>query len=113
MTCGDAIVGDTVAYSEGATVKVKVKNFRRGQKLYVRSASGILFETKCKKSGDYEFEVPVAEPGFVRAETKKVYDPIMAFVLNMALVFMVPQQAFKGHPKGGYCTALCSPIYFE
>ena len=113
MTSGDAIVGDTVEYVEGATVKVQVKNFRRGQKLYVRSASGILFETKCKKSGDYEFEVPVAEPGFVRAETKKVYDPIMAFVLNMALVFMVPQQAFKGHPKGGYCTSLCSPIYFE
>ena len=113
MTSGDAICGDTVAYEEGATVKVQVKNFRRGQTLNVKSATGTIFSTKCKKTGDYEFEVKVAEKGFVRAETKKIYDPIMKFVLNMALLLMVPQQAFKPHAKDGYCTSLCSPIYFE
>ena len=113
MTSGDAICGDTVSYVEGATVKVKVKNFKRGHTLYVKGKDGVLFEKKCKRTGDYEFEVSVLSAGFVRAETKHHYDPIMKFVLNMALLFMVPQQAFKPHPEGGYCSALCSPIYFE
>lgn len=111
MTSGDAITGDTTTFQEGATVKVSVKKFRRGETLYVKNADGIVFKTKCKKTGDYEFEVKVPSPGFMRAETKKFYDPIMKFVLNMALVFMVPKQAFKKHPE--YCTALCSPIYFK
>ncbi len=112
ISSGDAICGDTVKYVEGATVKVSVKKLKRGHTLYVKNQDGVLFEHKCKRTGDYEFEVKVPNAGFVRAETRKKYDPIMKFVLNMALVFMVPEQAFKPHPEE-YNTALCSPIYFE
>ena len=111
MSAGEAICGDTVKYTEGQTVKVSVKRFKRGDRLLVKNDDGVIFEKKCKRSGDYEFEVVVPKAGFVRAETKKNYNPIMKFVLNIALVLMVPKQAFKPHPE--YCTALCAPIYFE
>lgn len=112
LSSGDAICGDTVKFVEGATVKVNVKKLRRGHTLYVKNQDGVLFEYKCKRTGDYEFEVKVPKAGFVRAETRKKYDPIMKFVLNMALVLMVPKQAFKPHPPK-YNTALSAPIYFE
>lgn len=112
LSSGDAICGDTVKFVEGATVKVNIKKLKRGHTLYVKNQDGVLFEYKCKRTGDYEFEVKVPKAGFVRAETRKKYDPIMKFVLNMALVLMVPKQAFKPHPPK-YNTALSAPIYFE
>lgn len=111
MTCGDAICGDTLKFEEGTMVKVSVKRFKKGERLLVKNQDGVIFGYKCKRSGDYEFDVKVPKAGFLRAETKKFYNPIMKFVLNMALVFMVPKQAFKPHPE--YCTGLCSPLYFE
>ena len=112
LTCGDAICGDTVKFVEGATVKVSARKLKRGETLYVKNQDGVLFEYKCKRTCNYEFEVKVPKAGFVRAETRKKYDPIMKFVLNMALVLMVPKQAFKPHPPK-YNTALSAPIYFE
>lgn len=111
MTSGDAMVGDTISYKEGATVKVKVKRFKKGQTLFVRDQEGILYEYTAKKSGDYEVEVPVRGKGFVRAETKQTYHGFKKLLINVVLYFMIREQAFKPHPD--YCTALCNPIYFD
>ncbi len=111
MNSGEAIVGDTVKYEDGAMVKVSVKRFKKGERLLVKDADGVIFETKCKRTGDYEFDIKVPKAGFIRAETKKFYGAIKKFVLNIVLMLMMPKQAFKPHPE--YCTAICSPIYFE
>ena len=111
MTAGDAMVGDTISYVDGAKVKVSVKNFRKGQTLFVKDQEGILYEYTAKKNGDYEVEVPVRGKGFVRAETKQTYRGFKKLLINVVLYFMIREQAFKPHPD--YCTALCNPIYFE
>ncbi len=111
MTSGDAIVGDTVKYSENAKVKVSVKNLKRGHTLYIKDGEGILYSHKAKKTGDFEVEVAVRGKGFVRAEVKETYKGLKKLLINVVLSFMIPQQAFKPHPD--YCNALTSPIYFE
>lgn len=111
ITSGEAIAGDTVKLDGKAKVKVKVKNFKRGQTLYIKDGEGVLFKMKAERTGDFETEVEVTKKGFVRAETKQIYKGLKKLLINVVLYFMIRQQAFKPHPE--YCTALTSPIYFE
>lgn len=111
MTCGDARLGDTVPFTGSEKVKVSVKKLRRNHTLYIKDAEGVMYEYTAKKTGDFEIEVPVRAKGFVRAEVKTKYKGLKLLALNLGLLLMMRDQAFKPMPDFTY--ALTAPIYFE
>ncbi len=75
LTSGDAIMGDSLPWFQGAQLKIEISGLLRGDVLRVITgqASEKLFEAPA--NGSYQGEYSVATPGFARVEVLRAFLP--------------------------------------
>jgi hypothetical protein len=75
LASGDAIMGDSVRWSQGTQIEIEVAGLLRGDVLRVVTAQGSenLFEAPA--NGSYQGEFDVQVPGFVRLEVLRAFLP--------------------------------------
>jgi hypothetical protein len=75
LTCGEAIMGDTVSWQAGQVVEIDAEGLSRGDILRVihNQKSTDLFQ--CPGNGDIHLAYPVESPGFVRVEIHRTFLP--------------------------------------
>jgi len=112
ITCGGFMCGDTVRLDGGKTVKVNVDKLKKGHTLQVIQNSEVIFSYKADKNiADYSVDIPVDKTGYVRAQIKHMYSPLMKVFHKIAMRFLVPKEAKDPIPEFIY--AFTNPIYFE
>lgn len=110
MTCGKAVVGDSVKYEDGLNVEIQVRKMKKGHFLKVYDSEGLYFEAKGK--GNKTFTVPVRKGNlYVRAEIQYKKGFFARLLHRAALFFMLRKEASEPIPPFVY--AMTNPIYFE
>ncbi len=86
MTCGDAIMGDTVSWEESQTIEIDAQHLQKGDvlRLIHNQESSDLF--MAPDNGNVNLTVPVKAPGFVRVEIHRTFlpgiPPLPALITN-------------------------------
>lgn len=111
LTCGDAVMGDTVNFTPNTVVTVKTENLLPAHKLCIYNNDRLIFSYNTKiGEKDAEFQCEVKEKGFVRAEVtyeykgavKKLYSTVEHKFLKCNNKVLPP-----------FIRAFTNPIYFE
>lgn len=111
LSVGEAGIGDSVKFENGQKARVKAAEMKKGHKLYVVDKGGRYFEFTAPKCGNYEFEVPVRQPGYVRAEIMYEKRGLSRIAHRIALFFMLKQESKEPIPPFAY--ALTNPVYID
>ena len=75
MTVGDVEMGDTVVWSPGLEISIKVRKLLRGDVVRVVSQTKSEDIFQSPNDGDVTLSLPVVEPGFIRVEIHRVFLP--------------------------------------
>jgi hypothetical protein len=75
FTAGEAMLGDSVAFSEVQAVQISVRGLRPGDVLQVVTAQGSTPLLKADGRGDVELEYTLSAPGFARVEVLRAFLP--------------------------------------
>lgn len=111
LTSGAAVIGDSVPFDGKNSVSLKALRLSKGDVVRLYDKEGVFHEHRMETKDDYTVTVPVRGKGFVRADVRYNMNPFFKFFFNIALKFMLPEQAFKPMPP--FVRAFCSPIYFD
>ena len=111
ITCGENILGDTVKIKEDTKAVVTVKKLKKNHTLHVFDQSGEIFTFKAKKTGDYTFDFPIKEAGFICAHTTYVTNAIYKIFYDKIIVSKIPSQ--KGMKLPPFIYAQSGSMYFE
>lgn len=111
ITCGDAVLGDTVKLEENTQVTINVKKLRKKHKLIVFDKDGEFFSYTAKKTEDYSVTFPVKKDGFLCAHV--VFEPgfLYSKIHGIAIASRIPEQ--KGMDLPPLIFAQSGAIYFE
>ncbi len=110
ITCGNAILGDTVKLADGLTAKVSVKKMKKNHTLHVFDADGECFTFKADKSGSFSFDIPVKK-GFICAHITYQPSKIYEFGYDKIIASKIPSQ--KGMKIPPFIYAQSGVMYFE
>lgn len=78
LSCGSAGLGDTVSWKPGIKACIEVTKFKKGHTLRIYNNEKVIYEIKNNKQTDiFRTDFEVAEPGFIRAELRYTFDPLM------------------------------------
>lgn len=85
LTCGDAVIGDSVPFEKGKRVDIKLTNLFRHHKVTVFNNKTPIFsfDSGCKKYKEYSFSCEVKEKGFVRVEVTYEYKGIAKKLISL------------------------------
>jgi len=108
--CDGYQVGDEVILDGEKTVKIKASRLRKGHILQVYDQTGMVFEYKNKKTGDYTYSLTVKGKGFVRAQVVYEKNFLEKFLHKLVLGRLSKEEAKKEIPPLIY--AVTNPIYF-
>jgi len=111
IRCGENLLGDTVKLTEGLKATVSVKKMKKNHILRVFNQDGECFAFKAKKSGDYNFEIPVNKAGFLCAHINYDANFVYQIIHEKVLAGKIPSQ--KGMTLPPLIWAQTSAIYFE
>jgi hypothetical protein len=75
MRVGETEMGDTLSWSPGLEVSIKVDKLQRGDVVRVVSQTKSEDFFQAPNDGDVALSVPVVEPGFIRVEVHRVFLP--------------------------------------
>ena len=75
MMVGEAEMGDTVPWSPGLEVSIKVSKLQRGDVVRVVTQTDSVDLFQAPDDGDVALSMPVSGPGFVRVEIHRVFLP--------------------------------------
>lgn len=111
MTCGDAVLGDTVKLKENTSVTINVKKLRKNHQLIVFDNDGECFTYTAKKTEDYSVTLPVKKEGFMCAHV--VFDPGFFYgkIHDIVIASKIPEQ--KGIDLPPLIFAQSGAMYFE
>jgi hypothetical protein len=86
MQCGDALMGDSLVFKDGLVVSLDFRGLQQGDVLKLISPDDIVDFFTAPMAGEYQCEVPVAGPGFMRVEVWRTFlpgiPPLPALVSN-------------------------------
>lgn len=111
ITCGNAMLGDTVKLSDGLKAKVTVERMKRNHTLHVFNGDGECFTYTAKKAGDYSFDIPVEKSGFICAYVTFELSAAYALAYDIVIGSKIPSQ--KGMKMPPFIYAQSGAIYFE
>lgn len=111
MTCGDAVLGDTVKLKENTSVTIDIKKLRKNHQLIVFDNDGECFTYTAKKTEDYSVTLPVKKEGFMCAHV--VFDPGFFYgkIHDIVIASKIPEQ--KGIDLPPLIFAQSGAMYFE
>lgn len=112
LTSGDAVPGDRVQFTESSYVTVDAELLKKGQTLRIYHNENVIFEHKAEKNEkNFTVSVPVKEKGFVRADVKFTYNPLIK-----AGYVKVAGKGFGMHDEGervpDMLYSFTNPIFF-
>ena len=84
---------------------------KRNHTLHVFNQDGECFTFKAKKAGDYSFEIPAPEKGFLCAYVTFELSPVYALGYDVVIGSKIPEQ--KGMKMPPFIYAQSGAIYFE
>ena len=113
LTCGDAVIGDSVPFEKGKRVDIKLTNLFRHHKVTVFNNKTPIFsfDSGCKKYKEYSFSCEVKEKGFVREEVTYEYKGIAKKTYKFAEEKYLGCKNTNGFPP--FIRAFTNPIWFE
>lgn len=111
MTCGDAFVGQSVAWEKGISVDIKAVRVKPGHRVVVYNNDRVIYDRKVLSGGTHEVRLEVPEKGFVRVEVLYEYKHIAKVVYKAISKKMAPLDAGLPLPPFVYC--LTNPLFFE
>jgi len=113
LTCGDAVIGDSVPFEKGKRVDIKLTNLFRHHKVTVFNNKTPIFsfDSGCKKYKEYSFSCEVKEKGFVRVEVTYEYKGIAKKTYKFAEEKYLGCKNTNGFPP--FIRAFTNPIWFE
>lgn len=111
ITCGDSILGDTVKLAKDTKAVVTVKKMKKNHTLHVFDKNGECFSFTAKKSGNYSFEIPVTEAGFICAHITYKTSKVYKIIYDKVIVSKIPSQ--KGMKLPPFIYAQSGAMYFE
>lgn len=112
LTCGDAVIGDTVEFHEGIEVQVLITKLLPMHTVRVYNNETVIYEEKSNTGTDISsFSCTVREKGFVRVEityqfigpVKKLYGAVEKKILKVNSNGELPE----------FIRAFTNPIWFE
>ncbi|MFW5779914.1 MAG: CehA/McbA family metallohydrolase [Bacillota bacterium] len=109
LSCNNAGIGDEIAFQKDMKVSVKVTNILKGHKLKVIDNEGCFFEFKAPKKGNYDFDIPLRQKGFVRCEIEYEKKPLSKLLHKALFYFIIRKEAYEKVPPFKY--AITNPIY--
>lgn len=110
ITCGDAIIGDTVKLTDNTKIKVSVSSLKKGHTLKVIAANRVIFEHKASKTEPYSVELPVADTNFVCAQIEYTLSAAFKAVYSLAAKKILHEAPGEIPP---FIYAQTSAMYFE
>lgn len=75
LTAGEAILGDSVAFSQSGEIQITVGNLRAGDVLQVVTAQGSTPLLKAETNGEFRGDFKLETPGFARVEVLREFIP--------------------------------------
>ncbi|MBR5411204.1 MAG: PHP domain-containing protein [Clostridia bacterium] len=112
LTCGQALPGDKVPFTEGATVNVSCDFLRRGQVLRVYHNGDEVFTCRAKRhKNGLSFDIPVTAPGFVRAEVRYQLGKVACALYRKGAAHFGRCDENEDVPEFIY--SFTNPIFFE
>lgn len=113
LTCGTAVIGDTVPFEKGKRIDVKLTRLFRFHKVTVFNNKTPIFSfnSGCKKYKEYSFSCEVKEKGFVRVEITYEYKGIAKMAYRFAEEKYLGCKNKNGFPP--FIRAFTNPIWFE
>lgn len=111
ISCGDAVLGDTVKVTPGLKAHVSVKKMKKNHTLHVFNEDGECFTFTAKKAGNYNFDIPVTKSGFICAHITYNTTAIYGLGYDKIIASKIPEQ--KGMKLPPFIWAQSGSIYFE
>jgi len=111
LTCGNAVIGETVQWSEGIKVDIKAVKLKKGHRLVVYNNDTVIYNYKAKSFGFHHAELEVQEKGFVRAEVLYEFKSVSKKIYGKVIEKIMPKDVGIPVPPFAYC--LTNPIFFE
>lgn len=111
ITCGDAIIGDTVKLADKTKITVSVSNLKKGHTLKVIAKNGVIFAHKAEHTGEYSIQLPIADTNFVCAQIEYKVNPIYGLIYQNVIASKIPSQ--KGQPLPPFIYSQTGAMYFE
>lgn len=114
LTCGEAVPGDRVEFTEGSSVRIELERLKRGQTLRVYNNEKIIYEAAAKGSAEKELiaDIPVPEKGYVRADVRYSY-PAPAAVIYKKIAGGMMGMHDKGEALPDMIYSFTNPIFFD
>ena len=113
LTCGNAVIGDTVDFDKHKTIDVKIEKLLPFHKVTVYNNKTPIyrFESGFKKYNEYSFSCTVKEKGFVRVEVTYEYKGAAKGVYKFAEEKFLGSKNKNGFPP--FIRAFTNPIWFD
>lgn len=75
FSAGEAMLGDTVAWSEGQTMRIAIEGLNKGDVVRLVTRSSVETLLEAPTPGRFETTVPMTSPGFARVEVLRAFLP--------------------------------------
>lgn len=113
LMSGDAVIGDRVSFNEKKTVRVQLRELKKGRTLRVYNNEKIIYELNAKntvKNIDEELIVP--EKGYVRADVKYTFPGLIekGYIKIAGGMFGMHDE---GEPVPDMVYSFTNPIFFD
>lgn len=109
MKYGDALIGEEVKLQEDLELNINITKMKKGHKLKVIDNQGCFFEFIAPQDGDYNFNTPVRQKGFVRCEIEYNKGFFAKILHKVALYFLIRKESKEKVPPFKY--VVTNPIY--